>query len=400
MVKKRKSLQDHSYAYVVVGSSAAGISALNTISMLNPLARTICITADTQEPYNTCFLVDLISGKKSEKELMLRIVHADAQLRFATTVIAIDREKKFLTLSDNATILYQKLLLATGSCPLPCPIPGVTAANTISFHTLAQAKKIQNYSKTMAMSHVFIVGAGLTGLECADALKSQGIAVTIIEKKRFPLGTMLSPVGGQIIEKYMKQAGIHFVPYQTIDHIHDEDSKNSLVYTADGKYHRTNRIILTTGTRPNTHLAVQAQLSLARERIVVDEHMQTSDEAIWAAGDAIITRSNFLSVASASTTWADAVHQGIIAAHAMAGMPRRYPGILSLIRSRFFGLQFMATGIVDSVDGCESKEYITEGTEYIKIVSAHGITVGFVYLGTSYDTIGALQKSMGNRSLY
>lgn len=81
--------------------------------------------------------------------------------------VAVDRDKKVVTMKDGETISYDKLVFATGSLPLVLPIPGIDKKNVYSvkkeFDYLAGLLETMKSAKDLA-----IIGGGFIGVEFAD----------------------------------------------------------------------------------------------------------------------------------------------------------------------------------------------------------------------------------------
>jgi NAD(P)H-nitrite reductase large subunit len=70
------------YTYLIIGNSAAGISAINKLWQLDPTASILCISEEQEQPYNKCFLADYLSGQKEQTQLFTKLLHKNAQFSF------------------------------------------------------------------------------------------------------------------------------------------------------------------------------------------------------------------------------------------------------------------------------------------------------------------------------
>ncbi len=382
----------HHYKYIIIGSSAAGISALNTLGRLDPDAPVLCISASKEIPYNTCLLIDLMAGRKSVHDISLRLTCQNSKFMVGTRVIAINREKKSIITSDNSEILYQKLLIATGVRPYLPPIAGIQAAGVFMFHTLSDVQQIRAWIEKKQVGKAIVIGAGLTGLECADVLHAAGISITIVEKHEQILARHVTPRGAQIVQKQLYVAGIQLVLNASLAEIIEKKGMVSAILLADGREIAADMVIIAAGVQPNSELAHNAHLALHGNHIAVGEYMETSDPSIFTAGDLAMAKEQMTGALVPSSTWADAVHQGMIAAQAMSGDPKIYPGILSLINSSFFGLKFAAVGMKDS----QGNEVIEkkEENKYVHILLNNNIPESFQYLGKHLEDIALLRRAV------
>ena len=99
--------------YLVIGVSAAGIGAATKLRQLDSQARIICISHEKEFPYNKCFLVDYMSSEKNLEQIYTKpkdfFEKNNIELKLATTVIAIDSEKKQVLCDDGSKIDYTQI---------------------------------------------------------------------------------------------------------------------------------------------------------------------------------------------------------------------------------------------------------------------------------------------------
>lgn len=391
------------YTYVIIGSAAVGISAINTLWRLDPDARVLCISDEIETPYNKCFLADYLAGEKKEEQLFTKLLHRNVDFALGKTVVSIDRDSKTIYTSDNASVQYDKLLLGTGSTPIIPSISGIEGEGVFTFHTLRDTHTILDYARRTDCAHVTIMGAGLSGLEAADALRSHNLEVTLVERNERVLHAMADSEASLFIQEKMIQEGIQFLSLTSIEAIMHTDGRVSGVQLSDGSYIKTDMIICATGLTPNSQLARDAGLRLIDSSIWVDQYQQTSDEHIYAAGDVVMVRDQLSGRLVRSCTWPDAMHQGIIAAHAMSDNRKPYPGILMVTHSAFFGVQFAACGYDSNFlkgDGTTTVSCKGNPDEYCKMFVKEGVPRGFIMIGHSLPQLGSLRRSVATQQPY
>ncbi len=390
-----------SIEYVIIGNSAAGISAVNSLSRLDSNGSVLCISNEKERPYNKCFLADYLSKMKNEEQVFTKIMHSNAEFIFEKAIIEIKPFEKLITMSDNTTVRYGSLLIATGSSPVIPHVEGIEGPGVFTFHTLSDVHNIMNYISECSgrdFSRVTIMGAGLSGLEAADALRSQNHSVTIVDRADRVLPTMIERDASRYIEEKMKSVGIRFIPHQTIVKI-SRNTRNDIesVVLHNGSSIPTDLLICATGLRPNGMLANKAGLKMIDNSIWVDQNMRTSNEHIYAAGDVVVVRNQIAGGLVRSCTWPDAMHQGMIAAHNMAHRPKEYPGIVSISTSSFFGVSFAAGGMNPSTHKGGSLTPIScasELQEYCRVYLKEGKTAGFCLIGSKTTQLASLRRAL------
>src|SRR5919106_787069 len=159
--------------YVIIGTSAAGIGVAYTLRMLDSQARIICLSAEPEEPYNKCVIVDYLTDKKDKAELFTLtadIAHAKRIERYLNwRVNAIDVAKKIIG-SDNGflspsslvhAISYDSLCIATGCSPrMPSEITTLQySIGIFSFYSLSDVEAIRAYIKNNTVKTAIIIGA-------------------------------------------------------------------------------------------------------------------------------------------------------------------------------------------------------------------------------------------------
>src|SRR5262249_1991255 len=118
--------------HLVIGSSAAAISAINKLSVIAPHDFITCITKENDEPYNKCLLADYMADVKEKSEIQLTIAkNPNFSFMHGLTVASIDAKQKRVYLSDKRILSYDTLFMGTGTRPFfptfisQCNSPGI-----------------------------------------------------------------------------------------------------------------------------------------------------------------------------------------------------------------------------------------------------------------------------------
>lgn len=370
--------------HIIIGNSAAGIAAMRTLRSLDPDAQIICFSDEFEKPYNKCFLADYIGGEKAEQGTYTLNEQQVAQLRIdmrlGKRVLHVESDNKLVMLQDESVESYDTLLLATGTRPMLPRIKNVDAyQNVFTFHSLKIAQKLSSFIEQRCPKRAVVIGAGLSGVEIADALTVHNIDVQIIERSAQPLAAHLTSGGAQVLMQAMVRAGARMHSNQTVDALEGNDQEAHVVRLSDGTVIETDLVVVTAGLRQNNELAQTAQLELDQYGLKVNEYMQTSDPYIYAAGDIISTVDLISGRRMASCTWPDAMQQGRHAANAMAGKPQAYKGAHIITSSAFFGLKFYSCGPLEAT-GYTAVEHSGEQT-YERYLIEDDQLKGFQLLG-------------------
>ncbi len=233
---------------------------------------------------------------------------------------ALDRPASEVVLADGRRIGYEKLLLATGSRPRELDVPGVGLPGVHYLRTLSDSDRLRDaFSRA---TRVAVIGGGWIGLETASAARAAGAEVTIVEMGELPLLRVLGREVAGIFADLHRQHGVDLRLGVSIRRLLGTESLTG-VELDDGTAVTADVAVVGVGILPNTEIAAEAGL-IVDNGIVVDEHLQTSDPAIWAAGDVAAAYHPVLQRRIRVEHVTNALHQGPAAARSMLGGAEPY----------------------------------------------------------------------------
>jgi NAD(P)H-nitrite reductase large subunit len=332
--------------HVIIGASAAGLGAAHRLRFLDDHARIIMVSAEQENPYNKCRVVEYVSGECTRTDITTMTTanaatkHIDLKLGFH--VIALDHRNRCITGADGSFISYDALCIATGSTPRRLPIAGIEHVEGIyPFYYLSNVDSIRAYIAAHAVQTAVIVGAGCTGLEVADSLHLQGVRVTIIESAERVISRYTDCTAAAYITRHMHERGIKLYLDTSVVAIEQKGGLLSAVVTSAGSAIPAQLLIYAIGVQPNTQFAQDAGLTTRNGFITVDAYLKTSVTDVWAAGDCAL----FADRTAPDFMWQTAMQQGSVAAYGMVGQSALFTDRLPILRSAFFGAQFASCGV-------------------------------------------------------
>ena len=282
---------------IIVGGNAAGPSAAAKAKRVNPDAEVILFEAGEFISTGTCELPYLLSNKIDDyKELVFFSPESFSQKKGVKVynnsyVKGVNRKYKTISVVNRLTssvseFEYDKLILTTGSSAVELEDLPYSLENVFSLKSVHDYLKIKEFISTQNISNILVVGAGYIGLEVADAFKSLGLSVSILEKNIFPIPSADSEVQ-QLVKEIISTNGINFLPVNNKTRF--IISKNSMMQLFfEGHYLDYDMVIVAAGVKPNNWLASDAKLKVGNfGGLVVDNRLKTSDPNIFAAGDNI-----------------------------------------------------------------------------------------------------------------
>ncbi len=362
--------------YVIVGGSIAGASAIRAIRANDPEGVITLVTAE--KPFYYRPLIPLIiDGDITDEDIFFpEDIETSLGIQLVSDrAVALDPEKKELTLDSASRLEYDKLLIATGSIPLLPDVPGTEKAFTL--RTLNDAHKIKEAAA--GARKTVILGGGFVGIKAASALSKLGHDITIIEKLSQILYPRLDQKSADIIQKRIEKKGIRCITTDTITEVLDGGVK-----LISGDVIEVDLVILAVGISPSTGWLEGSGLKIEKA-MVVDELLKTSAENCYAAGDVVQALDLVEHEPAVSVLWTNAVDMGKAAGTNMAGGKKRYPGLLSVLNAtEIEGIPLVSAGAVTDGGG---EVFIDNGYDgYRKLVFRDDRLIGAIFMGRLKNT--------------
>lgn len=347
---------------LIIGGVAGGASCAARARRLDEDAEIIVFERGPFISFANCGLPYHI-GKVIPRERSLIVASPEMfkrqlniEVRTNNNVKYIDRKNKQIEVENIETgevykENYDTLVLSPGAAPLKPGIEGIDLPGIFPLRTIPDMRKIIDWIETRKVKKAAVVGGGFIGLEMTENLKILGIDVTIIEMLPHVM-PFLDPEITAFIHNHLKAEDISLLLGSPVIGFKQEDNGMIAVMMKSGRTVEADLIILAIGVRPETELAKTAGLTLGKlGGILVDDQMRTSDEHIYAVGDAIEIK-NFVTDAQSLIPLAGpANRQGRIAADVIMGnngvKPSRFRGSQATMVCGVLGLTIAATGITE-----------------------------------------------------
>lgn len=348
---------------VIVGGVAAGPKAACRVKRLLPDAEVTVIDQDSIISYGGCGIPYYVSGDVSdEKELRSTSFHMVRDEFFfekakgvktltSTRALAIDRPGKKVQIEDLKTgkrseIPYDTLLLATGSQPVVLPIPGNTAEGVFTISDMHKAVAIKERLGRGEVGKAVVIGGGAIGIEMAEALTDLwGIETALVEFKDQLLPRIIDWPLATILTKQLRDHNVEVFLGEAAAEILVEGGRAVGVRT-DKRTLPADLVIMAAGVRPRSELAREAGLMVSRSGgIVVNQRMQTSDPAIYAAGDCVEIAHLVSGKSFVAPFGSMANKEGRVAGDNMAGIPSTFKGGVGSFILKAFELSIGSVGL-------------------------------------------------------
>jgi NADPH-dependent 2,4-dienoyl-CoA reductase/sulfur reductase-like enzyme/rhodanese-related sulfurtransferase len=360
---------------VVIGGVAAGLKAAAKARRCDPAAHITVIEKGDLISYGACGMPYYIAGDVKDIEDLMKtpvgILRSpgyfknvkDIVVRPRTLATAIDRQSKTVTIKNLASgteeqLIYDKLVIATGASAIKPPLPGVDLANIYQLWHPADAKAIRQGLEEKSFKNAVIIGAGLVGMEMAEALSNWNIPITIVEMKDQVFPAFLDAEIAGIVSKYVQDKSLTLLTAEKVVRFTGSNAVEAV--ETDKHTLPADLVILAMGARPNVELAKAAGLLLGSTgAIAVDEELRTSDPAIYAGGDCV-ENTNLLSGRKVfSPMGSTANKHGRIIGENLCGGHAKFKGILNTVVVKIHNLNVGKTGLTEQEAKQLGYEYIT-----------------------------------------
>ncbi|TCI03206.1 nitrite reductase large subunit [Corallincola luteus] len=274
---------------IVVGNGMVGHKFIDELSS-HQAADSYEITTFAEEPrlaYDRVQLSSYFTGATVDDLMMTSEAYYDErQVRYLVNqqVVSIDKEAKTITTDKGIVESYDKLILATGSFPFVPPVPGHEQEHCLVYRTIEDLEAITASAEGSKVG--VVVGGGLLGLECANAVKNLGLQTHVVEFAPRLMAVQLDEGGGKLLRRKIEDIGVTVHTEKNTTEIVAGETCRYRMNFADGSFLETDMIVFSAGIRPRDNLAREFDIEVGpRGGIVVDDKCQTSAEDIYAVGE-------------------------------------------------------------------------------------------------------------------
>jgi NADPH-dependent 2,4-dienoyl-CoA reductase/sulfur reductase-like enzyme/peroxiredoxin family protein/rhodanese-related sulfurtransferase/TusA-related sulfurtransferase len=347
------------------------MSAATRLRRLDESAQIIVFERGDYVSYANCGLPYYIGDAITERDrLLVQTPESlkklfNIEVRSGNEVIAVLPDKKCLRVKEidsgrEYDESYDKLLLSPGGSPIKPTIPGSDLPAIHTLWTIPDTDTIRAMVDAGKVKTALVVGAGFIGLEMAENLHSRGIRVVVVEAAKQAMNVIDFEMAAMVHrELRMKKVALYLDDGVAA---FEKGAEESIVARLNsGRSVTADLVLLSIGVRPNTGFLAGSGIDLGpRGHIVVDAHLRTSIEQIYAAGDAIEVINPITKKKTAVPLAGPANKQGRIAADNMNGKRlHTYDGTMGTAIAKVFDLTVGMTGATEKVCKAEKIPHCT-----------------------------------------
>ncbi|WP_434302753.1 DsrE/DsrF/DrsH-like family protein [Clostridium botulinum] len=338
---------------LIIGGVAGGASAAARLRRLDDNAQIIMFERGEHISFANCGLPYYIGETIKERDNLLvqtpeaMIGRFNIDVRVNSEVISINtREKKVKVNSKEKGIYeetYDYIIMSPGATPIKPPIKGINSSKIFTLRNIPDTDRIKDYVDNKDVKSAVVVGGGYIGVEMAENLRERGINVVLVEAAPH----ILAPFDSDMVtfaEQELQDNGVGLILGDGVKSFEENNNKIK-VSLQSGTELNTDMIILAIGVKADTEFLKGSSIEIGpRGHIIVDKHMKTNVEGIYAVGDAIEVVDYINENKTAIPLAGPANKQGRIAADNICGLNSSYKGTQGTAIIKIFGLTGASTG--------------------------------------------------------
>ncbi len=373
-----KALQAGVQRVVIVGNGVAG---MGVAEALRRQSASVQIDVVGNEPfafYNRMGIGRLVYDSAGLEGLALEAPDWPDKQRVTvhrgTVAARIAREDKTLHLANGKTLVYDKLVIATGARSAPPDDNFFKHRNAFVLRSAQDAQAIRHYVGRAKAKRAVVVGGGVLGVEAADALHHLGLKVTLLQRGSHLMNAQLDAQGGAKLQAYLESQGIQVVTHAVVQGFEGEPLLERAVLS-HGPRVKGDIFVAAMGIQANTYIAGQAGLALADNGIKVDSLMRSSDPDILAVGDVAELRG------TPRGLWPIGAAHAATAASTILGEDLPYATPRIVLQLKCDGIDLRSQGDTMAREGDEVFHARADDAAWWRLIVRHGQLAGGLYVG-------------------
>ena len=396
---------------VIIGSNHAGIAATNTILGNYKDHEVTVIERNDYISYLGCGTAFWVAKKLEGPEPLFyssgdKLAEAGATVHMETEVTSVDFNNKVVkTVSKDGVEseeAYDKLILATGSRPIPPNVNGIDLDQVHYVKTFHDGGDIHEALESDEIKSVAIIGAGYIGVELAEAVQLRGKKTYMFEADNSILPGYYDEWLTKDMYDHMEKNGVSIHLAEKIEEIKGE-TKVTGVTTNKGDYD-VDMVIVCVGFTANSQLGDGVLETTQCGAYSVNLNQETSHPDVYAVGDCAVVYSNALQDVAYIALATNAVRSGIVAAHNACGTALPSAGVQGSNGISIYGYNMVSTGL--TFKAAEAAGFDAAHTDFEDLQKPgfitednHSVKIRIVYDKTTRRVLGAQLASFEDISM-
>jgi len=232
-------------------------------------------------------------------------------------------------------VRYEHLVIATGARCDRAGIAGADQPHVFTLHTIQDAERIRAFLRERRPRRAVVIGAGYIGVEMADALRRNGLRVTVLERGPNALLRDDAEITGAV-RRQLERHGVELRCQVAVSTI-ETDRVAGIP---------CDMVVLAAGFKPNSDLAAEAGVEIGPSGAIrASDRMETNLRGVFAAGDCAEVTHLVTGRPVSFPLGTTANKTGRVAGANAAGGRERFPGVVGTSIVGIFGMAFATTGL-------------------------------------------------------
>ena len=338
---------------VIVGGVAGGASAAARLRRLDENIEIVMFERGEHISFANCGLPYYIGETIKNRDALLLQTPKKMNDRFKidvrvnSEVISIDTDNKTVKVNSKIDGQYEEsydyLILAPGAKPIQPNILGADSEKIFTLRNVWDTDRIKAFVDNSDIKSAVVIGGGYIGVEMAENLRERGLEVTIVEAAPHVLAPFDSEFSA-LVEKELNENGVSIILNDKVKGFNETENGIDVLLDSETVV-KTQIVISAIGVMPDTGFIKSAGIKLGeRGHVIVDEHMKTNKEDVFAVGDAIVVKDYVNGKDTFIPLAGPANRQGRIVADNIAGIKSTYKGTLGTSIIKVFDMVAASTG--------------------------------------------------------
>jgi len=260
------------------------------------------------------------------------------------SVTEVFPKERALLLSDNSTIRFDKLVIATGSKPNKFDWPGQDLNGVTGLYSKQDLDHLEKWAPTTEKA--VIIGGGLIGIELAEMLRSRNIEVTFLVRENSFWNGILPEGESQMINRHILEHHIDLRLNTNLTAILSDENGNAKAIVTDKNETIACQIVgLTAGVSPNIDFLKNSGIELGRG-VKVNRFLETNIKDIFAIGDCAEQHEGIGLRRPIEAVWYTGRMMGEALAQTLTGNPTQYNPGHWFNSAKFLDIEYQTYGWV------------------------------------------------------
>jgi 3-phenylpropionate/trans-cinnamate dioxygenase ferredoxin reductase component len=306
------------------------------------------VSADSWPPYHRPPLSKgFLRGESEASDALLEPAEwygeHGVDLRLETLVEGVDVAARELRLEGGETVLWTRLVLASGSRPRRLDVPGADLPGVHAYRTIADAQSVRDEAERARRA--LVIGGGFIGMETTASLRRRGLEVTQVDLAPRLFAALGVPEVSASLERLYREQGVDVVLEDAVEEFRGDGALTGAV-TKGGREIEAALAIAGIGIVPWTDYLEGSGIALD-DGVVVNERFETSVPGVYGAGDVVRFHDPIFGHPRRIEHWSNANHQGTQLGRLLAGEDAPYDHVASFF-TELFGTKL---GVLGDPDG-------------------------------------------------